>query len=230
MPKITEPIKAPPVTPRTDFGEKVKAHQRYYTASGQQVPGVTTVLGVLNKPALIAWANRMGLQGIDTNKYVDEAAAVGTLAHAMIIDALGGEPVRLGDFTADQLTRARYGVSVFEAWRKGHDLKPQLLEQALVSEEHHYGGTIDIVAQLDGEPVLIDFKTSSGIYEEHIFQVGAYWHLLNEAGIQIRGARILRIGRTEGDAMDEKVLSGTQVLNAWRVFEHCLAIYRLKKR
>ncbi len=230
MPKITEPTKAPPVTPQTDFGPKVHAHQRYFTTSGQQVPGVTTVLSVLNKPALIAWANRMGLQGIDTNKYVDEAAAVGSLAHALIIDNLGGEPVRLGDYTADQLTRARYGVSVFETWRKGHILKPHALEQPLVSEEHRYGGTVDIVAQLDGEPVLIDLKTSSGIYEEHIFQVGAYWRLLAEAGIEIKGVRILRIGRTEGEAMDEKILSGVQVLNAWRVFEHALAIYRLKKR
>jgi len=171
----------------------------------------------------------MGLQGIDTNKYVDEAASVGTLAHALIIDGLGGPAVRLGDFTADQLTRARYGVTVFEDWRKRHDLKPLLLEEPIVSDEYRYGGTIDIVGELDGEVTLLDLKTSSGIYDEHIFQVGAYWKLLDQK-IKISGARILRIGRTEGELMDEKVLSGTQVLNAWRVFEHCLQIYRLKKR
>src|SRR5439155_21898181 len=62
------------LTPQTDFGDKVKAHVRYYTSKGEQVPGVTTILSVLNKPALVSWANRMGLQGIDTHKYVDEAA------------------------------------------------------------------------------------------------------------------------------------------------------------
>lgn len=230
MAKVTPPAQAPPSTPQTNFGDKVRAHQRYYTSKGEQVPGVTTILSVLNKPALVAWANRMGLEGIDTRKYVDEAASVGTLAHALIMESLGGVPVRLEDFTADQLMRARYGVQVFNDWRKGRDLKPLLIEQPLVSDEHRYGGTIDLLGELDGEPVLIDLKTSSGIYEEHVFQVGGYWKLVDEAGVKIRGARILRIGRTEGEGMDERVLSGYQVLNAWRVFEHCLAIYRLKKK
>ena len=45
---------------------KSKAHQRYKLADGTQVPGVTTITGQLNKPALIIWANRLGLQGIDS--------------------------------------------------------------------------------------------------------------------------------------------------------------------
>src|SRR5947199_2964004 len=118
MAKIIPPAQAPPATPQTDFGDKVKAHVRYYTSTGEQVPGVTTILSVLNKPALVSWANRMGLQGIDTHKYVDEAASIGTLAHALIMESLGGKPVRLEDFTADQLSRASYGVAVFHAWMK----------------------------------------------------------------------------------------------------------------
>src|SRR5437879_5365669 len=140
---------APPATPQTDFGEKVKAHIRYYTSTGEQVPGVTTILGVLNKPALIAWANRMGLQGIDTAKYVDEAASVGTLAHALIMEELGGLTAHRSDFSADQIVRASHGVIVFRKWLESHDLKPMLLEQPLVSDEHRYGGTIDILANLD---------------------------------------------------------------------------------
>src|SRR5436190_24390371 len=123
MARVIPPAQAPPSTPQTDFGDKVKAHIRYYTSTGQQVPGVTTILSVLNKPALIAWANRMGLEGIDTRKYVDEAASVGTLAHALIMESLGGSKVRYEDFTADQLTRARHGVKVFNDWRKSHDLR-----------------------------------------------------------------------------------------------------------
>ncbi|MBA7569795.1 hypothetical protein ES708_11536 [subsurface metagenome] len=64
---------------------KIAAHIIYRTRSGQSVPGVTTILSVLNKPALVPWANRMGLQGIDVAKYVDDKAAIGTLAHYLII-------------------------------------------------------------------------------------------------------------------------------------------------
>ncbi len=45
--------------------KRSKVHTRYKLKNGLLVPGVTTVTGVLDKPALIIWANRLGLQGID---------------------------------------------------------------------------------------------------------------------------------------------------------------------
>lgn len=69
---------------------RAKPHTIYRTADGKRVPGVTTVLGIMNKPALVKWANTLGLQGIDSSAYVDETARVGTLAHEMIQEYLGG--------------------------------------------------------------------------------------------------------------------------------------------
>ena len=230
MSKITPPDKAPPATPSTDFGAKVRAHTRYYTSAGEQVPGVTTILGVLAKPALVPWANRMGLQGIDTSKYVDEAGAIGTLAHALIAESLGGTPVPHGEFTADQLKRAQYGVTAFEKWRSQRDFVVAMVEVPLVSDTHRFGGTIDCLAIIDGTLELLDLKTSSGVWPEHYYQVGAYWKLLQENGQEIKGVRILRIGRTEGEGMEEHQLTGRQILDGWRLFEHALAIYRLKKK
>ena len=51
-----------------------RQHTVYKLASGARVPGVTTVLSVLNKPALVPWANKLGLEGIDVRKYVDALA------------------------------------------------------------------------------------------------------------------------------------------------------------
>lgn len=231
MARVTAPEKQPPTTPQTDFGAKVQAHQRYHTKDGKQVPGVTTILGVLNKPALVPWANRLGLQGIDTSKYVDEAASIGTLAHAMIAESLGGVKVPHDDFTAAQLARAQHGVAAFEKWRADQqDFIVCMLEVPLVSEVYRFGGTIDCLALINGVLELIDLKTSSGVWPEHFYQVSAYWKLLQENGQEIKGARILRIGRTEGEGMEEHTLSGRQILNGWHLFEHCLAIYQLKKK
>jgi len=55
--------------------KRSRAHITYKLADGVPVPGVTTILSVLNKPALVKWANNLGLQGIDSSKYVDEKAA-----------------------------------------------------------------------------------------------------------------------------------------------------------
>lgn len=231
MARVVEPTKAPPSTPRTEFGDKTKVHTRYYLEDGTQVPGVTTVTGILDKSALKNWAWKMGLKGEDIYKYTDEAKAIGSLAHELIAQSLGGPSAKVKAYSPDQLERAEYSVKVFADWRLRHsDLEPVAVEVPLVSEAHRYGGTIDLVARIDGRTELIDFKTGSGIWPEHEVQVGAYWKLLEQSGQKIEGARILRIGRTEGEAMDERVLTGRQVLNGWRIFEHCLAIYGLKKK
>ena len=36
-----------------------KTHTRYYLQDGTLVPGSTTVTGLLNKPALVKWANNL---------------------------------------------------------------------------------------------------------------------------------------------------------------------------
>ena len=72
------------------IAKRAKAHTIYKLANGKRVPGVTTVLGIINKPALVKWANNLGLQGIDSTTYVDGTAKIGTLAHEMIQEYLGG--------------------------------------------------------------------------------------------------------------------------------------------
>lgn len=228
--RVTPPIKAPPITPQTDFGKKVRAHTRYYTADGERVPGVTTALGVLNKPQLVPWANRLGLEGIDSRAYTSEAAAVGTLAHALIECDLKGEVPDLSDFTPAQLERAMYSVQGFREWRAMHTLEPILVEEKLVSETYQYGGTLDCLGTLDGVLTLVDLKTSSGVYPEHVYQLGGYYGLLKEAGYNIMGARILRIGRTKGEGTEEHTITGQQILHGWQVFKVCLQLYRMTKK
>ena len=49
---------------------KYKAHTRYELKDGTYVPGTTTITGLENKPFLVPWANRLGLEGIAVgNKY-----------------------------------------------------------------------------------------------------------------------------------------------------------------
>src|SRR2546425_5068135 len=152
MARITPTAQQPPRTPRHDFGKKVKTHTRYYLASGQQVPGVTTIVSLLDKPALKGWANRMGLQGVDSQKYMDEAASTGDLAHYRIECELTGEIPDLGDYTTNQQERVERSLRHFHQWASGHRLEPQLVEGKLVSEEHRYGGTVDFYGLLDDAP------------------------------------------------------------------------------
>ncbi len=224
MPRVVTPKPAPPVRPRLQLGKKVQAHQRYYLDDGAMVPGVTTIVGQLHKAALVPWANKLGLQGIDTSKYVDEAALVGTLAHHLIESALKDEKPELGDYSQNQIDLAMESAAAWQRWLTGHQLEPILVEHPMVSEKFRYGGTIDLYAVLDGTPMLLDFKTSGAIYREHKIQTAAYWKLLEENGHPVKGVRLIRIGR-DGGSLEEHQVSGREVIAGWRTFRALRAVY-----
>lgn len=207
-----------------------KAHQRYRTSDGTIVPGVTTITGLLNKPALVRWANQLGLQGIDSTKYVDKAAEIGTLAHAMVEEYLGGRPVDYEAYSADVRDQAENALISFFEWEKTHPLKAILLEEELVSDKYRYGGTIDCYAEMDGKRWLIDFKTGKGIYDEYGIQVSAYRELLRQHGYTVDGVRILRIGRDETEGFEDRVLGASYLNDCFRIFKHLLKVYYLRKK
>jgi len=209
---------------------KTKAHIRYKLAGGSIVPGVTTVLGLLAKPALVPWANRMGLQGIDTNKYVDDKAAIGTLGHAMITDRLMKVTTDTSDYSKNQIDLAENSVLSFWEWEKDHRIEEVLFcERPLVSEIHRFGGTLDIYAAVNGQKEIVDLKTGSGIYPEHIFQVATLKVLLEENGFPVAATRVVNIPRAESEAFAERVVSETENRVGWEIFKNLLSVYYLKK-
>lgn len=70
----------------------------------------------------------------------------------------------------------------YEAWRASVDLKPMAIEQTIWHSHDRYAGTLDLLARVDGRIAVIDFKTSSGIYDEYYLQVAAYGIALNWMG------------------------------------------------
>jgi len=209
------------------YSKKSKAHITYKFPDGTKVPGVTTVLGVLNKPALVIWANRLGLQGIDSSKYRDEMADIGTLAHQMIVDYFKKEKTDTSEYSKSQIDLAENCLLSFWEWEKGHKIEVILAEAPLISHQYGYGGTIDCFCKLDGQPTLLDFKTGKAIYPEFFYQLAAYEQLLAEARHLIEVTRILRIGRDADEGFEERTVG--KLDKQFEIFKHCLAIYNLKK-
>lgn len=203
-----------------------KSHQKYMV-DGYQVPGVTTVLNVLAKPALIQWANRIGLEGVSVGAYVDALASIGTCAHYLVSADLKGETPDTGDFTANELEAASRCVEKFEEWRLSKDFTVVESELQMVSAKHKYGGTLDVLAMVDGRLNVIDLKTGKGIYPEMLVQAAAYAELAIEAGHKVEEIRILNIGRTENEPFQE------QVINDWSLhfglFQAAKSVYEFQK-
>jgi len=210
-----------------DAPKKSRAHIRYELPDGTKIPGVTTVLGILNKPALVKWANNLGLQGIDSSKYRDEMADIGTLAHQMIVDYFNKKETDTTDYSESQIGLAENCLLSFWEWEKGHKIEVIMAEAPLLSQEFGYGGTIDCFCNLDGQPTLLDFKTGKAIYPEMFYQLAAYEQLLGEAGHLIEMTKILRIGRDADEGFEERAIG--DLGKHFELFKHCLAIYNLKK-
>ena len=208
--------------------KKSLAHTVYKNKEGKRVPGTTTMTGLLAKPALYRWNNKMGLLGIDTNKYVNDKAEIGTLAHSMITNHLMKKKINTDDYSKNQISLAENAVLSYYEWEKNHEIEVIFVEKPLVSNIYQYGGTVDIYAMVDGVNEIIDLKTGSGIWPEYFYQVSAYTNLLRENGYPVERARILNIPRSEDENFQDRFVPKMDVCFA--IFKDLRRLYDLLKQ
>jgi hypothetical protein len=179
----------------------------YYTKDGKRVPGTTTVIGRFkDSSALIYWAYNRGKEGLELYESRDKAAELGTIVHEMVEEFVKGwhpyEVIPVGITPEDQ-ERVMSAFSAFEEWFESNKFEIVEQEVQLVSEVHQYGGTPDAIA-LDGKGrlVLLDWKTSDGVYSDHLVQLGAYRILWNETHPDnplTGGSHLCRFAKQHGD-------------------------------
>jgi len=208
-------------------GKKVRVHTIYRNKEGKIVPGVTTALGLLNKPALIHWAWKLGIEGIDYKTFRDDKADIGTLTHLMALSYEKGEKPDTDYYTKAQIDLAETCFLKYLEWRDKHKIESIFLEKQSVSEMFQYGGTLDHYCLLDGVKTLIDYKTGKAIYSEQFYQLAAYKQLLNEEGYKVDQCIILRLGRNEEEGFETKTM--TDLRKQLEIFLNCLKIYQLQK-
>jgi hypothetical protein len=231
--------------PQTGFVFNEEAH--VYVLDGKPLTGVTTILGVIAKPALIQWSADMAcnyvrektidiqfgfsIQALETiltearlahRKKKESAGTIGTEAHKQIENFIKGKPF---DEMTDQVKSM---VDQFIAWAKEHNVKFLESEKRLFSKEHWYAGTVDFVAEIDGKVWIGDIKTSSGIYPEYFFQTAGYQLALQENGEypEIEGHVIVNIKKDGSKFEIEKSYGYQQSVEA---FKAALTIYRAQE-
>lgn len=195
-----------------------RPHQKYYVGK-TMVEGVTTILGVINKPQLMHWAWKMGMDGKDYKKESGRAATIGTIAHFMCECFIRGYSPDLSDCVASDVRVAAGCCKKFIQFWKREGFRLSRSEAQLVSSKFMYGGTLDITTKCGA---LIDIKTSKGIYEEYWYQVAAYKLLATENKIKISRHIIIRIGK---DDAGFEVQERPTLDREWLVFD---AARRLK--
>ena len=173
----------------------------YKLKDGTRVPGTTTITGRFkDSGGLIHWAWTQGAEGKDYRRTRDEAADTGTIAHAWIDDYIHGRAKTAFPLASPEQTKhATSAVEAFLDWATQVELQVIETEVPLVSELHRFGGTLDALAKVAGRLVLLDWKSSNGVYADYIAQVAAYRQLLRERGTDVDGAQLLRFGKEFAD-------------------------------
>ena len=161
---------------------------RYYSVPGEtdllKLVSITSVISHYNKEFFASWRKRVGEEEAD--KITRKATARGTDAHTLIEKYL-----RNMDLKSDVLpiSEMLFQISVPELKRINNI---HALEGSLYSKYLGIAGTVDCIAEHDGELSIIDFKTSKKPkpreWIEHYFvQCCAYACMLHElTGLSVK--------------------------------------------
>lgn len=193
------PVEIPEVSTKT-INKK-----RFYDTPTGLYPSITTVLGARKEKqkGLQEWRNRVGNDV--ANHIMRSAAGRGTAVHHMCEDFLNNKDVIKEE-------------QKFLPWCLFSQLKPTLeksinnifaQECGLWSEKYRLAGRVDCIAEWNGVPSIIDFKTSRSERKddynfEYYMQASAYAEMFEErTGIEINQIVILVV--TEDGLVQEFV-------------------------
>lgn len=162
--------------------------------TGRNLPSITNVQGVKNKPFLPPWysklAARCALDNLEAladmvadgkdrqalnyvkgagEREMDAASTRGDDVHAYLEARLTGAEA------PDVCPAAAKHLKAVEDWLDWHKPEPLWVEHTVISDAHAYAGTFDLIARFPrlGETLLVDLKTSKRIYGTTALQLVA---------------------------------------------------------
>ena len=217
------------------------ASHRYWLIQGEErtpAVSVTGVLRVLDKPAIVGWAEREGARGALTAERAGLLRAVTPEDSYKIMETL-----RANGLGADAVKNAAAdrGTAIHEAlrlycqqgtvpnaqefpehvrgyvaglckWLVTASPEPILTERVIGSPTYGFAGRFDLLATINGERVLADLKTSARIYPEHSLQMAGYELALLECGESVDRSIVVAVGEDGSFNAADSVASTEQFL------------------
>ena len=189
-------------------------------------PSVTTILNIIAKGE--GFNNWLKKQGANADKLLTTAGDFGTNIHNHL------ETIGKGDKLDTSLFKPKQKrcVEAFQGWVDKNVKRFICTEQSVYNIKEEYAGTEDsIVELLDKRIALLDYKTSSGIYDTMELQAIAYLkaHELSY-GIKIDTAYILRFEKNEDKEKDMEEREVKNIDYQYEVFLATLKLWQWKNK
>ena len=143
---------------------------RYYTVNGRPMVSITSVTSHWNKHIFVDWRKRIG--EAEANRITKRATSRGTATHSLIENHLLNKDVEF-----DKPSPKMLFLQAKETLKNINNI--YALEESLYSEELGVAGTVDCIAEYNGELSIIDFKTAEkpkprDWIENYFVQAAAY--------------------------------------------------------
>lgn len=173
----------------------------FYWIEEVPYPSVTNIIGILDKPALRYWYGREVYRAMVADPSLSEKDALskpyqvsesakdrGSTVHSIV------EAWRQSQAQVDNVPEPFRGYAqAFYQWVEDNQTEIVEHERTVVSKEHGYAGTLDLLVKLNGAklPLVADVKTGKDIYDEAWLQLSAYRHGLAEQGVETAGIAVV---------------------------------------
>lgn len=160
-----------------------------YEIDGVWYPRVTSIVSIKAKPALYKFYADQGSFSI-AESIKSKSADEGTLIHETIEAILAGKPAAVP-------YSIQPAISAFLEFKKKNEIIPMKIEERVVSKNHWYAGTVDVIGKLNGQLGVLDIKTSYSIYRDYGLQTAAYAEAIKENNIFPTTRWVLRIDQAK---------------------------------
>jgi hypothetical protein len=194
------------------------SNHQIYIYKGKEVPSVTTILQIINKPSLVYWANWLGYQGLKYKEVLNDKADIGTRVHSAIEADIKNYLYIPIPYPNDEVLARYYR---FLEFKDDNKFEPIFSEKSITSEE--YGGTIDCYCKLNGKFTILDWKTSKDFYPTMFIQLSAYRKLLQENAYTVEQAAIVLLHE---NTYKIKLLTLDELDMYYSIFNHAKELFQ----
>lgn len=164
-----------------------------------EIPSVTQALSIIDKSGpLTQWAANSAIEYLRTKiepgkmydavqleasfqearfnfrKITKQAQDIGSMAHSWVEAYLKSLAAHAAIPAFPDNEEATNSCNAALGWIEEHHVEPVATEMKIYSRLYRYAGTLDMVAKVDGQLCIVDWKTSAAIYDEYHLQTAAY--------------------------------------------------------
>lgn len=178
---------------KDDFLEVTDSDYEY---EGKIIPRTTKVINtMINEEYIATWANSLGFKRKGYKRTLSEAADKGSLIHELCHLYLSNQDTNSLLVPIEYQEEVYTGFESFLLWFKKLD------NPTVVMTEHtiicpYFGGTVDLVLNINNKNYLLDFKTGTYNSFKYYLQLSAYkWALETYYNMNIDGVGIIQLNK-----------------------------------